>query len=84
MNSPCYTCLVKPVCKYYCEPWFYWIDRYSILPLDKNIRIDAFLELVGNFGPIRNYYQNEYSALSKIKFQKTYIEKVFRVSLTID
>jgi hypothetical protein len=80
MNTPCHNCLVKPVCKHYCDLWFSWLQTYSIVPLDMDIRLNVFLELVGNFGPIKNYYQNEYT-ISTIKFEKTANDNKLRVCL---
>jgi hypothetical protein len=83
-NSPCNVCLVKPICKYYCDVWFHWVYVKSILPLDTDIQINKFLELVGDYGPIKNYYQNEYRTLKLIKFEKTIDSNRLRVCLFVD
>ena len=83
-NSPCKMCLVKPICKYYCDNWIHWLYTESIFPVDVEIEINKFLDGAGNYGPIRNYYQNEYTTLKTIKFEKTVHPNRLRVCLFVD
>lgn len=82
MNSPCIECIVRPTCKFYCELWFDWLP--TKLPLEVDIDFKRFLRVVGNYGPVKNYYRNEYRHIKQIKFQKIPIGRNLRVCLTVE
>ena len=68
MSSPCTSCVVRPICQYYCKKWFRWADEDHI-DFDKDIGLEDFLKVAGDYGPIKNYYQNAYT-ITTIKFEK--------------
>jgi hypothetical protein len=84
IKNPCDICITKPICKYYCDSWFNWIIKNTILPLDIDIPLHQFLDIIGNYGPIKNYYQVKYTTLKTIKFQNTTYPNRLRVCLSVD
>ena len=67
MEHPCIECLVRPSCRFPCKPWYYFSKQK--LPPEQNVKISRFLELVKDYGPMKNYYLKNYSIL-KIGFGK--------------
>ncbi len=68
MKNPCIICLVKPMCRIICRDWVIYVSR-KIPIKDVIILFDDFLETIGNYGAMKNYYARDFN-ITTVAFQR--------------
>jgi len=70
------------MCIYFCDKWFAWSE--GIVPRNKNVSLNEFVRLTGDYGPIKNYYKKIYDVDTIMINQVIPKTDTYTVCLTID